>query len=622
MKLIKFRIQRYKSIKDSGWCWLASDITTLAGKNESGKSAILEALRDFNLDVKTWPDGAVPIDDSGKPMIEMCFGEVEESVLDEIVEETKIPISGEVREYISKNNVTIIKYDNCEYGLDEEIKTLLNKEREDLNSKSIKKIEQVVGNLSEIEWLSDITKPELDDDIAPTRKRVDSYIIEVEAQVAWMSDEETELKVNEAIEELKSANEALDEEDVASKFVDELVRHTPDFIFFRDFSDILPFELPLAEAKNRNIVQDFAKVSGLDLDKVINTPDSQQRRNILSTHSANISGNFKNHWKQDELDLIAELDGETLRLGVKESDGHLLFKSEQRSKGFQWFLSFYLRLNAADQSRTRIILIDEPGLYLHAKAQEDILKELEKISEKSLEKSPVIISTHSPYLIDSQRLDRVRLIVKDDQSGTRIENKIHKDTDTETLTPIITAIGLDISKGFSIAGKKNVLLEGISDYYFIQALRKDAKINKANFIPCVGAQKIPQLASLLIGWDLEFLVVLDSDSQGKKIAKELGEKLLIEQDRIIFISERNEFSIEDLFTHDDFNAYVLEETKNDDATTSNSKFLKSKKLDKVLLAKKFFEKMRHNRLNGTLSEETIRAFRGVFEKIEAGLEDR
>lgn len=618
MKPIKFRIQRYKSIKDSGWCWLASDITTLAGKNESGKSAILEGLRDFELDVETWPDGAVPIDDSGKPMIEMCFGEVEESVLDEIVEETKITISGEVREYISKNNVTIIKYDNCEYGLEEEIKTFLNKEREELNSKSIKKIKQVVGNLSKIEWLSGITKPELDDDIAHTRERVGLHIIEAEDRVVSIPDEETKQRVNEAIEELKLANDALDEEDVASKFVDELVRHTPDFIFFRDFSDILPFELPLAEAKNRNIVEDFAKVSGLDLDKVINTTDSQQRRNILSTHSANISGNFKSHWKQDELDLIAELDGETLRLGVKESDGHLLFKSEQRSKGFQWFLSFYLRLNAADQSRTRVILIDEPGLYLHAKAQEDILKELEKISEKS----PVIISTHSPYLIDSQRLDRVRLIVKDDQSGTRIENKIHKDTDTETLTPIITAIGLDISKGFSIAGKKNVLLEGISDYYFIQVLSKDANINKANFIPCVGAQKIPQLVSLLIGWDLEFLVVLDSDSQGKKIAKELGEKLLIEQDRIIFISERNEFSIEDLFTHDDFNAYVLEETKNDDAATSNSKFLKSKRLDKVLLAKKFFEKMRHSTLNGKLSEETIRAFRGVFEKIEAGLENK
>lgn len=613
MKLIKFRIQRYKSIKDSGWCWLASDITTLAGKNESGKSAILEALRDFDLDVETWPDGAVPIDDSGKPMMEMCFGEVEESTLDEIVEETKITLSGEVREYISKNTVTIIKSDDCEYGLDKEIEILLNKEREELNSESIKKIKQIMGNLSKIEWLSGITKPELGDDIASTQERVGSYILDVEAQVASMSDEETKLKVNEAIEELKLAKDALDEEDVASKFVNELVRYTPEFIFFRDFSDILPFEIPLAEAKDQKIVQDFAEVSGLDLDRVINATDSQQRRNILSTHSANISGNFKGHWKQDELDLVAELDGEKLRLGVKESDGHLLFKSEQRSKGFQWFLSFYLRLNANDQSRTSVILIDEPGLYLHAKAQEDILKELEKISEES----QVIISTHSPYLIDSQRLDRVRLIVKDDHAGTRIKTKIHKDADAETLTPIVTAIGLDISKGFSIVGKKNVLLEGISDYYFMQALREDTKTNKANFVPCVGAQKIPQLVSLLIGWDLEFLVVLDKDSQGKKIARELEQKLSIEQDRIIFISEENEFSIEDLFTHDDFNAYVLEEMKNEDATTSNSKFLKDKRLDKVLLAKKFFEKMKHGTLNGKLSQETINAFRKVFGKIDA-----
>ena len=612
MKLIKFRIQRYKSIKDSGWCWLASDITTLAGKNESGKSAILEALRDFNLDVETWPDGAVPIDDSGKPRIEMCFGEIEESILDKIVEEAD---SGETREYISKNNVTIIKFDDCEYGLDEKFETFLNKEREKLNLESIRKIKQVIGNLSEIEWLSGITKPKLDDDIASTQERVGSYIIEAETQVASISDRldvETKLRVNKAIEELKSTNDALCQKDVASEFVRKLVGETPAFIFFSDFSDILPFELPIGEAKDQNIVQDFTKVSGLDLDRVINATDSLQRRNILSKHSANISGNFQNHWRQDKLDLVAERDGETLRLGVKESDGHLLYKPEQRSKGFQWFLSFYLRLNANDQGRTSIILIDDPGLYLHAKAQEDVLKELEKISEKS----SVIISTHSPYLIDSQRLDRVRLIVKDDHAGTRIENKIHKDADAETLTPISTAIGLDISKGFSIVGKKNVLLEGISDYYFIQALWKDAKTNKANFIPCVGAQNIPQLASLLIGWDLEFLVVLDHDLEGDDIPKKL-KKLSIEQDRIIFISEENKFSIEDLFTHDDFNAYVLEEMKNEDATTSNSKFLKDKKLDKVLLAKKFFEKMKHDRLNCKLSQETISAFRKVFGKIDA-----
>jgi hypothetical protein len=36
-----------------------------------------------------------------------------------------------------------------------------------------------------------------------------------------------------------------------------------------------------------------------------------------------------------------------------------------------WFLSFYLRL-AAHKTR-RVLLIDEPGNYLHARAQRDVL---------------------------------------------------------------------------------------------------------------------------------------------------------------------------------------------------------------------------------------------------------
>ena len=612
MKLIKFRIQHYKSIIDSGWCWLASDVTTLAGKNESGKSAVLEALRDFDREGAAIPDGAKPIDDSGKPMLEMCF-EVGKSILDEIAAETGITISNEIREYISENKLTIIKHHDGEYDLMKEINTLLDKARNESNATRIEKIEQIIDHLSKVECLAGITKPELEGGIATIKESVDMYFQGAGAYAASISDEETKQNVYTAIEALQAENAALDNEDVASKFLDALLRHTPYFIFFSDFSDILPFELPFTEAKDHKTVQDFAKLAGLDLDEVINTSDSQWRRNILSRHSAKISGDFRSHWEQDEIELVAEADGDKLRFGIKESDGYLLFKPEQRSKGFQWFLSFYLRLNAK-QEETNVVLIDEPGLYLHSKAQKDVLKVFETLSGKS----QVVISTHSPYLIDAQRLDRVRLILKDDQSGTRIENKIHKGADTETLTPIMTAIGLDISNDFSIAGKKNVLLEGISDYYFIQGLREYTKANKANFIPCVGAQKIPQLVSLLIGWDLEFLAVLDKDSEGKRIAKELREKLLIEQDRIIFISEQDGLSIEDSFAHDDFNDFVLEETKNEDAETSNSKFLKDKKLDKVLLAKKFFEKIKDSKSDVKLSKETIKAFKEVFDKINTG----
>ena len=612
MKLKKFRIKNYKSIKDSDWCWLASDVTTLAGKNESGKSGILEALRDFDTDIATVPDEAMPLDDNSEPVIEMCF-EVEKTILDEIAQEINITINKEARDYISKNGVILTKYHDGSYDLDDEIDTFLNKQRDESNTKHVGEIKGIVERLSKIEQLAGVAKPKMDGDITTIQQAVNQYIEQLKPQVVSLPEEEVKQKVNEDISELTSENNILDKEAVANKFLEELKKYTPNFIFFSDFLDILPFELPLAEAKKHKTVQDFAKVSNLDLDKVIATTDSQRRRNILSEHSATISGDFMDYWGQNQLDLVAEPDGENLRLGIKESGKTLLFKPEQRSKGFQWFLSFYLRLNA-ERDETNIILIDEPGLYLHAKAQKDVLKVFEEISKES----QIIFSTHSPYLIDAQRLDRIRLILKDDKDGTKIENKIHKGADTETLTPIITAVGLDISHDFSIAGKNNVLLEGISDYFFVQALRQYIKINDANFIPCVGAQKIPQLVSLLIGWNLDFLAILDNDTEGKKIAKILEEKLSVEQNSVIFISEQDGFSVEDLFTHDDFNNFVLDEIKNGDTTTLNSKFLKDKALDKVLLAKKFSEKAREDKSKIKLSQDTIDAFKKVFDKITVG----
>lgn len=152
----------------------------------------------------------------------------------------------------------------------------------------------------------------------------------------------------------------------------------------------------------------------------------------------------------------------------------------------------------------------------------------------------------------------------------------------------------------------------------MQGLKKFIKTDEANLIPCVGAPKIPQLVSLLIGWDLEFLAVLDNDNEGKRIAKELSEKLAIQDEKIILVSDQNDYSIEDLFTHEDFNNFVLDETKNDDTSILNSKFLKDKKLDKVLLAKKFFESVETDKSKVKLVQETTDAFKKLFEKVSNG----
>ena len=612
MNLTKFRIRDYKSIKNSGWCYLASSITILAGKNESGKSATLEALQSFSTE-KTIPPDATPIHDyDKKPEIGMCF-EIEREILDKISHEISITISDEAQENISRDGLTIFKSQD-EYSLEDTIYDLFNKEKDESNAVRIGKIKQAIKVLSRIERLSGIAKPEMDsDNIEDIQEAVVQYIAEILTRISAIPEEKIQEKLNEILDQLSEESNALDKRNPADEILDELQQYIPNFIFFSDLFDILPFEISFEEAKTHLTVQDFAKVASLDLDKLINTSDLQYRKNILSKASGKISGDFMFHWDQDQLNLVVDSDGEFLCLGIRESESgdNLLFKPEQRSKGFQWFLSFYLRLTAESGSKN-IILIDEPGLYLHAKAQEDVLKVLEKISENS----QIILSTHSPYLIDAEHLDRVRLVLKDDKKGTWIENKIHKDADAETLTPIITAIGLDLANSFSIAGKKNVLLEGISDYYFLQALRSYTEASSANFIPCTGATNINQLVSLLIGWGLPYLAVFDNDKEGRNAATKLKEKLPVEKNRIVFIYEEKGFSTEDLFTHDDFNEFVLDEETNENKEVKNSEFMKANKLDKVLLSKKFFEKVKDSKSKIELSESTVDSFKKVFKKID------
>jgi predicted ATP-dependent endonuclease of OLD family len=620
MKLIKFRIIEYKSIKDSGYCWLASDVTTLAGKNESGKSGILEALRDFDTNVEKILDDALPLDQSGELAIELVF-DVDKEILNGIAQEKGITIDKITREYIAKNGVAVSKYFDGSYNFaDEVLKKLFDKSAIDKNEQIIVKVNYLLEKLRKIEGLVDLGDPKVSGPIGETKNALTQFITQARAKAVSLIEADKKNQADSIIGLIGTEINSLKNPIIADTFLEEIQVYIPNFIFFSDFLDILPFELPLIEAKKSKPVNDFAKVAGLDLEQVAKTTNTQLRRNLLSKHSASITGDFMGYWGQNQLDLVAEADGDKLRLGIRETGKTMLFRPEQRSKGFQWFLSFYLRLNA-EKNETNIILIDEPGLYLHAKAQKDVLKVFEEISKES----QVIFSTHSPYLIDAQRLDRVRLVMKDDINGTKVENKIHKNADSETLTPIITAIGLDLTQEFSIVGKKNILLEGISDYYFLQAIKDfmpKGKITDITFIPCVGASKVPQIASLLLGWDLDFLTVLDNDAEGKRTAKELSEKLTISTDRIISVSDQDGRSIEDLFTHEDFDTFILGDEKNRDKTIANSKFLKDQKIDKVLLSKELFEKIKADKSKIALSSATLKNFERIFDKIVKGFSQK
>ncbi|MBI3019955.1 MAG: AAA family ATPase, partial [Parcubacteria group bacterium] len=283
------------------------------------------------------------------------------------------------------------------------------------------------------------------------------------------------------------------------------------------------------------------------------------------------------------------------------------------SKGRQWHLAFYVKVSArANENLPNIILIDEPGLFLHAQAQKDILGKL----EDSAKETQLVFATHSPYLLEPDKLNRIRLIHRTKKDGTKIENKLHALADKETLTPILTAIGLELTAGIANLDKaNNVIVEGPSDLYFLEAFKRLINKNKLNFVYGGGSGNMPFVGTILHGWGCKVLYLYDNDQGKKDGEKNLKNNWLVNKELIISVLER-EGSTEDVFSQNDFKKYVL---KNSSLTytTSNSEYIKNKdnKADKVLLAKLFLESVEKNEVK--LTQATIDNISKLFEKIES-----
>jgi energy-coupling factor transporter ATP-binding protein EcfA2 len=105
---------------------------------------------------------------------------------------------------------------------------------------------------------------------------------------------------------------------------------------------------------------------------------------------------FKELWKQGDYKFRLQADGNYLRIWVSDSVRPDEVELEARSKGLQWFLSFFLVFFIESAKKNTTILLDEAGLSLHPLAQKDLLNFINYLAEKN----QIIYTTHSPYLVD------------------------------------------------------------------------------------------------------------------------------------------------------------------------------------------------------------------------------
>ncbi len=307
---------------------------------------------------------------------------------------------------------------------------------------------------------------------------------------------------------------------------------------------------------------------------------------------------------------------------VETKDNEFL-APRQRSKGLIWFLSFWLDLKATKTDDPQIIIVDEPGLYLHIKAQKDFLNLLQFLAGDQ-ERNQVVYSTHLPALINTDYLYRIGLVVNAEDNGTTVEkltsSKFDTDSKRDALQPIAEAMGLVPLKDFSVLKEKNVIVEGLSDFHYFQAIKSLIRPTaEYEFVPGIGIKdgKINHLISFCIGYGLGWAVIIDDGKGSSEVFESLkkeifdGDKLAAEQ-RIKILDQAK--GIENLFTCEDLKLIG-------EHIVCNEKGDKSKAVGesrKIMFAQLFHQKVNSKEITQEkLDPKTISRFEKIFEFLDS-----
>jgi len=587
LKVIKFRIKNYKSIYDSGECYLDDKITILAGKNEAGKTAILEALEDFNINNKI-RNQAIPLQNKKKnlkPEISITLK----------LEYSDLKVLKEKKEIINEiDEIEITKKYPDIYQL-----VNISPEKEYLNLQNLSKIRSDI-----LKIISSIKKKiqifPVDENLLENPSQLSDTLSTYQLQFNPNVNENEKGVIKKQISRLKKMVDNLKTASVHRAELLEIIKqnYIPNFILFKTFNDILPTQKPISEASSIQIIKDLSIISGLDFNKIQPSADAREKEKHRENINLKFTKDYKQFWTQDHANLQISWDSNNIYFWIKE--GNELYTPEMRSKGKQWHLSFYIRVTARSYDNNNdLILIDEPGLFLHAKAQKDILKKLEECAKRK----QIIYATHSPYLISSGHLNRVRLVINKIKKGTTIE-KLTANADKETLTPILTAIGEDLSYGIRTDKKNSVVVEGFSDYLWLISFKNLLGVEEElNFVPSIGAGNEPYIGAILFGWGLNPIFILDNDNNGRNTKQKLINSLSIKENRIILLPQNKEGEIENLFSKNDARKYT-------NLTQKNNK-------SKILLASEFHRKVENGEITiQDLSTETIKNIKNIFKALE------
>lgn len=230
--------------------------------------------------------------------------------------------------------------------------------------------------------------------------------------------------------------------------------------------------------------------------------------------------------------------GQVLETRILNTRHNLTLNFDERSTGFVWFFSFLVWFSQVRRTfgDNLFILLDDPGIGLHAKAQEDLLRYI------SLELEPhyqVIYTTHSPFMVDPNYLERVRTVEEvvavggdghEQYLGTKVGDKAFS-TDPDTLTPLRAALGYEFTRSL-VSGHKTLLVESPAEAlylnWFSSRLKEKGRTGLGpewKIVPCGGGEKIGAFLGLF-GANKDNVTVLMNAAGENKLTGQYDSQLL------------------------------------------------------------------------------------------------
>ena len=591
MRLRRFRVRAFRCIHDSGYITVG-DLAAFVGRNESGKTTILQALTLLNKDEMVSDlDLCDELTDELKSEIKLTEGEFDLNENERELLEEKFPNLSIKKIIIFRTNKNPqIQYD----FIDSEFST-----KKDTILKSWKNLTDDLKNFVEI--IPNHVSKQLDTEFFESSMPIDKETFSVKLDTLNKTILDAASQEPQVISEWKDLYDQImgnfDSVFVSNKKRKELEKFIldtlhPRFVYFSDYkkilgninlneylkdpttSDVGGIEY-LEEFDRAETVKNLLYLAELEIGELKNASSSPSKLiKLLSTSNKKLTARLNPSWKGEPIHVELRLNpGNIMSVIISDvhKDGTITNTGllNRRAEGFKWTFSFIVNFAAETQKaelKEAILLLDEPARNLHPTQQlgiSDLLKNLTGSNQ-------VLYATHSPFMIFDYTPGNLLVVELDRKKHLSRIFYDYWNADDATLTPILYGlskglVGSIIDREIGSNSRPLIIVETMSDTLYLNAFDKflqdpNISMNPLNIVPAYNKNSVLPLSIFYRNHGYNTFILLDNDLESKQIAEQLKDNKFLDL-QIIFFEKVGELlqSIEEYMMIEDY-LYAVNQT--------------------------------------------------------------